>query len=276
MSGGQILVKRKVVAARIGPYAVAAGWVLLAAAAQFAVANWVGGLASFTVFFPAIVAGALLGAGPGALGLGLSLALGWSYWTWTAGSAPPGSRDALDLFLIALSGAIIVLIIETYRRRQSPFSHIDPLFKAVQDISLEGVVVYRAVLDRGGQVRDFEYRYANPAACAIMMNPSSDEIVGAKLLERLPLAREHAAVIPAIRPGVYHRRDFGDRIRAGRPLVSQHRGKTWRRHRRHGPGRVGEAARRGRTKTSPARTESPSEKPARVDYRDGQFHRARR
>jgi len=170
--------------------------VLLAAAAQCAVANWVGGLASFAVFFPAIVAGALNGAGPGALGLGLSLALGWSYLTWTAGSAPPGSREAPDLFLIALSGAIIVLIIGTYRLRQSPFSHIGLLFKAVQDISLEGVVVYRALLDRGGLVRDFEYRYANPAACAIMMNPSPGEIVGAKLLERLPLAREHPQLFP--------------------------------------------------------------------------------
>ena len=93
MSGGRIVVKRKVVAARILPYAVAAGWVA-AAAAQFTVTNWIGGLASFTVFFPAIVAGALRGAGPGVLGLGLSLALGWSYWTWTAGSAPPGSREA--------------------------------------------------------------------------------------------------------------------------------------------------------------------------------------
>ncbi len=111
---------------------------LLAAAGQFAMANWVGRLASFTVFFPAIVAGALLGAGPGALGLGLSLAVGWSYWTWTAASAPPGSRDALDLFLIALSGALIVLIIETYRRRQSPFSDVGLLFKAVQEFRWKG------------------------------------------------------------------------------------------------------------------------------------------
>ena len=80
ISGGRILVKRKVVAARIGPYAVAARWVLLAAVAQFALANWVGRLASFAILFPAVVAGALLGAGPGALGLGLSLAVGWSYW----------------------------------------------------------------------------------------------------------------------------------------------------------------------------------------------------
>jgi hypothetical protein len=59
---GRILVKREVVASRIGPYAVAAGGVLFAAAGQFALANLIGRPASFAVFFPAIVAGTLLGA----------------------------------------------------------------------------------------------------------------------------------------------------------------------------------------------------------------------
>ena len=190
------LVKRAVVASRIGRYAAAAAAVLLAAAGQFALARWVGGTASFAVFFPAIVGGALLGAGPGALGLGLSLAVGLAALTWTAGPAAPGGRDGLEFSLLGLSGAIIVLIIDAYRRRRSPFSQADQLFKAVQDISLEGVVVYRALLNRNGQVRDFEYRYANPAACAIMMNPGFNEIVGAKLLERLPLAREHPELYP--------------------------------------------------------------------------------
>jgi hypothetical protein len=135
-------VKRAVVASRIGWYAAAAGAVLLAAAGQFALAHWVGGIASFAVFFPAIVAGALFGAGPGALGLGLSLAAGLAALTWTAGPAAPGSRDWLEFSLFGLSGAIIVLIIDAYRRRRSPLSQADQLFKAVQDISLEGVVVY--------------------------------------------------------------------------------------------------------------------------------------
>jgi two-component sensor histidine kinase len=188
-------VKRAAIASGIGPYAIAAAAVLLAATGEYALANWVGRLGSFAVFYPAIVAGALLGAGPGAVGLGLSLAGAWDFLTWTAGPAAP-ETNGLEFSIFGLSGAIVVLIISAYRRRRSAFNDASQLFKAVQDISLEGVVVYRAVLDRNGEVRDFEYRYANPAACAIMMNPGSDDIVGAKLLERLPLAGGHPQLFP--------------------------------------------------------------------------------
>jgi two-component sensor histidine kinase/PAS domain-containing protein len=189
-------VKRAAIASGIGPYAIAAAAVLLAATGEFALASWVGRLGSFAVFYPAIVGGALLGAGPGALGLGLSLASAWYFPTWTAAPAAPENSNGLEFSIFGLSGAIVVLIISAYRRRRSAFNHASQLFKAVQDISLEGVVVYRALLDRNGEVRDFEYRYANPAACAIMMNPGSDDIVGAKLLERLPLAGEHPQLFP--------------------------------------------------------------------------------
>ena len=66
----------------------------------------------------------------------------------------------------------------------------DRLFKAVHDISTEGIVVYRAELGRDGQVVDFVYRYANPAACSIMEKEPKD-VIGERLLERLPEAREH-------------------------------------------------------------------------------------
>ena len=66
----------------------------------------------------------------------------------------------------------------------------DRLFKAVHDISTEGIVVYRADIGRDGQAVDFVYRYANPAACSIMEKEPKD-IVGERLLERLPEAREH-------------------------------------------------------------------------------------
>jgi two-component system CheB/CheR fusion protein len=74
-------------------------------------------------------------------------------------------------------------------------SDADLLFKAVHDISTEGLVVYRAKLDGNGRVVDFEYRYANPAACAIMRG-QPDDVVGAMLLERLPEAREHPHLFP--------------------------------------------------------------------------------
>jgi two-component sensor histidine kinase len=72
----------------------------------------------------------------------------------------------------------------------------DLLFKAVEEISREGVVVYRALIDGQGRVYDFEYRYANPAALRIMLDRGLEEIVGAKLLDRLPLAREHPQLFP--------------------------------------------------------------------------------
>jgi two-component sensor histidine kinase/PAS domain-containing protein len=189
-------VKREVVFSRIRTYVTAAAYVLLAAAAQFAVAQWVGRLESFAVFLPAIVAGALLGVGPGALGLGLSLAIGWSELARTAGPTGSGRGEALEFIIFGLGGAAVIPIVDAYRRRQPALGDVGHLFKAVQDISLEGVVVYRALIDRASQVRDFEYRYANPAARAIMVNRNSDKIVGAKLLDRLPLAREHPQLFP--------------------------------------------------------------------------------
>jgi two-component sensor histidine kinase/PAS domain-containing protein len=192
-------VKRAALASSIGPYAIAAAAVLLAATGQFALAAWGGRLGSFAVFYPAIVAGALLGVGPGALGLALNLAIAWCFLTWAAAPAGPWISNGLEFCLFGLSGAIVVLIISiisAYRRRRPALNDASQLFKTVQDISLEGVVVYRAALDRNGEVRDFEYRYANSVACAIMMGPGPDDIVGAKLLERLPLAREHAQLFP--------------------------------------------------------------------------------
>lgn len=76
----------------------------------------------------------------------------------------------LGFGLLALCAALLAVILAAFGQRKSPSNNASALFKAVQDISLEGVVVYRAVLDRTRKVVDFEYRYANPAARAIMMN----------------------------------------------------------------------------------------------------------
>jgi two-component sensor histidine kinase len=181
--------------ASIRPYAIAAGYALLAAAGQFALARWFGFQASFTLFFPAIVAAALLGAGPGALALALSLAAGWADLS-SGGAAQVQRSDALALLLLGVAGAMIVLMVVAYRGAQTSFNQMALLFKAAQDISLEGVVVYRALLDPDGRVSDFEYRYANPAARTIMLNRGSGEIVGKRLLDRLPPAREHPELFP--------------------------------------------------------------------------------
>ena len=186
--------KRPAVAS-IRPYAIAAGYALLAAAAQFAMAQWVGVQTTFTLFFPAIVAAALLGVGPGALALALSLVAGWADLS-SARAAQVQRGDALALVLLGVAGAMIVLMVLAYRRTQTSFNQMALLFKAARDISLEGVVVYRALLDPEGRISDFEYRYANPAARTIMLNRGSGEIVGKRLLDRLPPAREHPELFP--------------------------------------------------------------------------------
>ena len=80
-------------------------------------------------------------------------------------------------------------------RAPSSSTDADLLFKAVHDLSTEGLVVYRAILNRTREVVDFEYRYANPAACAIMRG-EPESVVGARLLERLPEALEHPQLFP--------------------------------------------------------------------------------
>ena len=98
-----------------------------------------------------------------------------------------------ELGFFGASSVLTVAILGSNWRARAPAA--DRLFKAVQDISTEGVVVYRAALDPAGQVADFEYRYANPAACAIMRR-RSDDLAGARFLERLPEARNHPQLFP--------------------------------------------------------------------------------
>lgn len=102
-------------------------------------------------------------------------------------AAAEGARAGLMRFPAAFFG--------TTDSVRSQLNNADKLFKAVHDISSEGIVVYRAKLDDAGRAADFEYRYANPAACAIMrLQPQ--EVIGARLLERLAEAREHPQLFP--------------------------------------------------------------------------------
>ncbi len=163
---------------RARPYAVAFGLAAIATAAQAASSAWWSvGAAAPALYMPAIVGGALLGPGPGALAVGVSAVAGLCL--RKAGLISPGGRPELGLF--GASSVLTMAILGSNWRARAPAA--DPLFKAVQDISTEGVVVYRVALDPAGQVADFEYRYANPAPCAIMRR-RSDDLAGARFLER--------------------------------------------------------------------------------------------
>ncbi len=102
-------------------------------------------------------------------------------------AAAEGARAALTRFPAAIFGTADCV--------RPQLNDADKLFRAVQDISSEGIVVYRARLDGAGRAIDFEYRYANPAACAIMRLQPQD-VIGGLLLERLREAREHPQLFP--------------------------------------------------------------------------------
>ena len=95
-----------------------------------------------------------------------------------------------------LTAALILAICEGYRRERAARLRNYELFKTLQEISLEGLVLYRAVRDAGGRVVDFEYRYANPTALRITGKRNLRDLEGVSLLTRLPLAREHPALFP--------------------------------------------------------------------------------
>ena len=173
---------------RARPYAVALALAGGAAVAQAALSQaWLAGAAAPALYMPAVAGGARFGLGPGVVAVMVSLL---AYWLLRGGGQGGGLAE------VALFGACSALtlgIVRSARPARGP--EADPLFKAVQDISVEGVAVYRAALDPAGRVVDFEYRYANPAACAIMRGRPTD-IAGAMLLERLPEARDHPQLFP--------------------------------------------------------------------------------
>lgn len=170
---------------RLRPYAVAFLLAAIAALAQAVLLRWwAPGGAATVLYMPAIVGSTLLGPGPGVVALIVSAFADWSL--WKGGLVSGGGLAELALF--AASSALTVAILGSNWRVRAPAA--DPLFKAVQDISIEGVAIYRAALDRDGRIVDFEYRYANPAACTIMRS-RPDDVAGARLLQRLPQARDH-------------------------------------------------------------------------------------
>ena len=181
----------------IGAYAAAIGCVGLATGARFLLAEPLGQFESFGPFYPAILASALLGVGPGVLACAASLLMIWYFFlppTWSFDLRDPSAMSALVVF--AACSALLLGVATVHRRVKLARSQADEFFKAIQDISAEGVVLYRAVRDRDGTVVDFEYRYANPAALAIMRQSDTTNIVGKRFLERLPLARAHPQLFP--------------------------------------------------------------------------------
>ena len=79
------------------------------------------------------------------------------------------------------------------RRAQEALVVSEQRFRATAETLLDPFVIMRAIRDENGAIGDFEYEFANQAACEYN-HVSRDELVGKRLLELLP-AHESAGLI---------------------------------------------------------------------------------
>ena len=81
--------------------------------------------------------------------------------------------------------------IDDFKRLSHALQASEERFRVAQELSLFGFAILRSVRGAHGAVVDFEWEYVNPAACR-MLQRSAAELVGKRLLEVLPGARNRS------------------------------------------------------------------------------------
>lgn len=173
-------------------YAIALCVTALAAGLRGLLGSQFPGVVPFATFFPAVLIVTLLaGLGPGLLSIGLSALLSWHFWLQPAAeAAPPTAAVAVNLALFVLASLLSVATAEAARRYYNRTLRNERRFRVAEDLAMDGFGILEAVRDPGGAIGDFRWTYANPALARVL-NRSSDELIGRKLLEVLPGHRAH-------------------------------------------------------------------------------------
>ncbi|HEX5665316.1 MAG TPA: HWE histidine kinase domain-containing protein, partial [Hyphomicrobium sp.] len=140
---------------------------------------------TFGTFFPAVVLSALVGGwGPGLLAMAGS-ALISSLLFLPAGSwAAPGLNDVINLIVFVASGSIIVALGVATRAARADRKEAERVFDVVQELALDGFVIFRAIRDASGKTIDLERVFMNRAA-EKMIGPAKD-LVGKRYLATSP------------------------------------------------------------------------------------------
>lgn len=87
-------------------------------------------------------------------------------------------------------GAVTVLYdVDAQKQAERTLQQSQERFRVAQDLSLDGFTILRAVRDENGQIFDFTWEYANPAA-EVMLRQPAGTLVGKRLLQVLPGNRE--------------------------------------------------------------------------------------
>ncbi|PLR27687.1 hybrid sensor histidine kinase/response regulator [Caulobacter zeae] len=144
-------------------FCLAGAAVGLAVAARFGAANLTDHPSNFPPFFVAVMLAALVGG----LWAGLASVVASALIVrllWMSG--PLDTPQAAQLATFGLSSGLIVLFVAALRLAVRSGLAAEERFRIAQDASLDAFVILEPVR-RGGQVADFRWTYANPAAQAL-------------------------------------------------------------------------------------------------------------
>lgn len=171
-------------------YAVAVAAVLAAALLRWALGFLETSIVPFAVFYPAVLLAALAGGtGPGLLATVLAGVLASWFFMGSGMGFPafPSSAMASNLLLFSLSATMIAAVGAALRAAHASRTEMAKVFSAVQELALDGVVIFRAIRDASGAIEDLERIYMNTAAERVL--GSAKLLLGRRYLETSPTAQ---------------------------------------------------------------------------------------
>ncbi|MBN9320047.1 MAG: PAS domain S-box protein [Caulobacterales bacterium] len=134
-------------------------------------------------FFPAVLlAAAIGGLGPGLYAIVLGAAIAVTF--WMGGVAHISEQNISNLIIFSVIAALMVLMVQGMRVAVRRGFQAEERFRSAQDSALDAFVILDPVTRRG-EIVDFRWSYANPAAEA--MRPAGvSTLVGRRVLEMFP------------------------------------------------------------------------------------------
>lgn len=159
--------------------------VLVALAARIAAVLVTGVPMNFPTFFVAVLVAAMVGGlGPGFLALALSGGIAWRFWLSADGAWGLPTREAVQLTMFVLCGALIVVLVEAMRLAVRSGLAAQERFRTAQELSLDAFVILEPVRERG-KVVDFRWTYVNPVADS--MRPAGiSTLLGRRMTDVFP------------------------------------------------------------------------------------------
>ncbi|MDO8379823.1 PAS domain-containing sensor histidine kinase [Phenylobacterium sp.] len=145
-------------------YAAALGAVAAAALLRGLAGLFMAAPPNYVAFFPAVLFATLVaGLRGGLLATALSAGLIWALWLPKAALGETWGQQHVQLLLFVLTATLTVVIAKALRLAVQRGATVEARFRIFQEQALDGFVIM-APVRRDGEVVDFLWTYANPAA----------------------------------------------------------------------------------------------------------------